>query len=105
MLGLGVTRRDLIEDTYGHTKNFDVLLKSLSASSDDKKLSKTKKTSSKQKSNTIKDKENKKEKKTKSDKKKSKEVHKVSRPHKKKFVQSKNVSNYTEAQLKEIFGV
>jgi phenylalanyl-tRNA synthetase alpha subunit len=104
LVGLGVTKRDLIEDTYGHTKNFDDLLKSLASTSDDKESKKNKKKSSQQKSKITKDMEEKK-KTDKSDPRKSKESRQVSRPHKKKFIQSKNVSNYTEAQLKEIFGV
>lgn len=104
-----MTKRDLVEDTYGHTKNFDDLLKSLATSTDKKsKKDKTKK-DKKDKMKVKDDNGNRKEKKSKKEKNKKKEketeMKKVSRPHKSRSVQSKNVSTYSAAQLKEIFGV
>lgn len=107
-----MTKRNLVEDTYGHTKNFDDLLKSLAVASDKKsKKDKTKKSkkgkiSTDKKEKTTKSDTKQKEKKAKKkDVAKQVETKKVSRPHKNKFVQSKNVANYSAAQLKEIFGV
>lgn len=96
----------MAEDTYGHTKSFDDLLKNLSSS-----CSKSEKKSSKKVKNSKKEKEpekRKRERKEKKEKKSSmseKKGDKVSKFHRKKYIQNKNVASYSAAQLKEIFGV
>lgn len=92
----------MVEDTYGHTKGFDEMLKNL-ASKDEtssKKEKKEKKSSSKK---DKKEKDDKKEKKSK--KSKVETVASVQKIHRRKFIQNKDVSSYSEKQLKEIFGV
>mgnify|MGYP001041872929 CR=1 FL=1 len=101
LTGLGVTKRDIVEDTYGHTRGFDDLLKSLTSS--------TEKKSSKEKKKKISKKESKKlgssEKKKNDLAKKDTNSKTVKRIHRRKFVQSKNMASYSESQMKEIFGV
>lgn len=109
-VGLGVTKRDILEDTYGQTKGYDNLLKSLAAEEDTKESSKDKKRSKEDKERIrSKNKKNKKENKDKKDKRKrdkrKEESAAPQRIHRKKFIQNKDVSAYSETQLREIFGV
>ena len=98
---MGVTKRDLAEDAYGHTKSFDDMLKSLSSacSKPEKKIKSSKK-GKKEKEEKSERKRSKKEKKS-----SKRESTKVSNFHRKKNIQNKNVASYSAAQLKEIFGV
>ncbi len=84
---MGVTKKDIAEDKYGCTKGYDDLLRSLATTNEGKKKKDKKKNGKKEK------------------KKEVKKAETVSRSHRKKCVQNKDVSKYTDAQLKEIFGV
>lgn len=96
LTGLGVTKRDIVEDTYGHTRGFDDLLKSLASSKEKKSSKETKKKKSKKESKKTGSLEK---------KKKDSDSKTVKRIHRRKFMQSKNMASYSDSQMKEIFGV
>lgn len=109
----------MLEDTYGHTKGYDELLRSLAAQStaatEKKRKPKEKKASTHSKggktsrhgteekagkSRDAAEKKRRKSKQKEAEKAPTQRLH-----HRKKYIANKDVSTYSQAQLKEIFGV
>ena len=94
-----MSKRDILEDTYGHTKGYDELLRSLAAQNTEATERKRKRKEGKAgKSRDATEKEHRKSKRK--EKAPTQRLH-----HRKKYIANKDVSKYSEAQLKEIFGV
>lgn len=109
----------MLEDTYGHTKGYDELLRSLAAQSTEaaekKRRHKEKKAGTQPtgeeasrhgkekragKSRDATEKKHRKSKQKDTEKAPTQRLH-----HRKKYIANKDVSTYSQAQLKEIFGV